>query len=259
MTTVTEIINDAFRQSNLVAAGQSPTGPQSTEALRYLNRIVKSVFGHEVGEPLRAIPIGSGNISRPSGYPWWNDVPDNDWFVPENTRVMLNLENSVSLYLHPEPDNGSRFAAIDVAGNLSTYNVTVYGNGRLIEGVDSIILSTDDTNSEWFYREDIATWVKYAALLADDIFPFPEEFDDFFITVLAIRLNPSYGAALDPQSQLLLNRSRTQIRARYSIKVPTRSELALIRMPKMAADRDLLGASYDLYDPNSMFEKGWPW
>src|SRR3546814_5364482 len=54
--------------------------------------MVKSVFGDEVGEPLTALPIGSLNIDRPSGYPWWDTVPDGDWFVPKNTRAVFNLE-----------------------------------------------------------------------------------------------------------------------------------------------------------------------
>src|SRR3546814_10171580 len=82
--------------------------------------MVKSVFGDEVGEPLTALPIGSLNIDRPSGYPWWDTVPDGDWFVPKNTRAVFNLEAPLDLYLHPEPDDGSRLAVVDVAGNLAT-------------------------------------------------------------------------------------------------------------------------------------------
>ena len=143
MTTVSQIITDAFRQSNLLAIGVEPTPLQQTEALRYLSRIVKSVFGNEVGDQLVAFPVGRDNISRPSGYPWWNDVPHNNWFVPKNTRVMLNVQNSVKLFLHPDPDDGSRFAAIDVSNNLATYPITVYGNGRLIEKQLTINLDTD--------------------------------------------------------------------------------------------------------------------
>lgn len=259
MTTVTQIITDAFRQSNLLAITASPTTAQQTEALRYLNRIVKSVFGNEAGDPLVAFPIGSDNIERPSGYPWWNTVPDNDWFVPKNIRVMLNLDQSVSLYLHPAPDDGTRFAAIDASGTLATYPVTVYGNGNRIENSLSISLDTDGFDAEWFYRADIANWQKYFPLTLVDTFPFPEEFDDFFITMLAIRLNPSYGTSLDPQSQAVFDRAKTQLRARYAQNIPVRSELALIRMSRLAADRDQWGSSYWLYQPNAMFDKGWPW
>jgi len=258
MTTVTEIINDAFRQSNLVAAGGSPTAPQSTEALRYLNRIVKSVFGTEVGEALSAIPIGGGNISRPSGYPWYGDTPDGDWVVPKNVRVVLNLENSLDLYLHPEPNDGTRFALADAASNLGTNALTVYGNGRTIEGSTSVTFNTDGETGEWFYRQDTANWAKYAPLAELDTFPFPEEFDDYFITMLALRINPSYGTMLDNQSAEVMRRSKTQLRARYNQNVPVRSDLALLRLSRMARDRDEWGSMYSMYDSGSMFEKGWP-
>lgn len=259
MTSVTQIITDAFRQSNLLAISASPTVPEQAEALRYLNRIVKSVFGHEAGDPLTAFPVGKNHISRPSGYPWWNTVPDNDWFVPKNTRVMLNLDQSIDLYLHPAPDDGSRFAAIDVSETLSTYPVTVYGNGNLIENDFTVVLSTDGFDAEWFYRGDIGNWMKYAPLVLLDTFPFPEEFDDFFITMLAMRLNPSYGTQLDPQSQAVFTRARSQLAARYAQHIDVRSELGLIRPAKVAADRDQWGNSYWLYQPNAMFDKGWPW
>jgi len=100
MTTVRTIVNDAFRLGNLVAIGASSTDAEAVEALRYLNRLVKSVFGAEAGENYTAIPIGSDNISRPSGYPWYDTVPDEDWFVPTNVRLVSNLDVSLNLYLH---------------------------------------------------------------------------------------------------------------------------------------------------------------
>lgn len=259
MTLTSQIITDAYRQSNLLAIGTVPTVDQQTEALRYLNRIVKSVFGNEAGDPLEVFPVGRNHINRPQGYPWWDTVPDNDWFVPKNTRIMLNLEEPVTLYLHPEPDDGSRFAVIDASENLSTYNCIVEGNGRLIEGNFNLTLNTNGEDKEWFYRADLGNWMLYAPLTDATEFPFPEEFDDYFITLLAIRLNPAYGVQLDPQSKMIFDRSGRQLKARYTQNIPTRSELALIRMPKVSYDRDIWGTSYRYYNPNSMFNKGWPW
>lgn len=259
MTTAYQIIVDAYRQSNLIGLGVEPTVKQEDEALRYLNRIVKSVFGNEVGDPLEGFPIGRNNINRPSGYPWWDTVPDNEWFVPKNIRVNLNLDQTgVNLYLHPSPDDGSRFAAVDASNNLASFPVTVHGNGALIDGAPSVVLNTNGFDAEWMYRADLAEWVKYAPLTLFDPFPFPEEFDDYFIILLAFRLNPAYERQLDQQSATMLQRGKTQIRARYTQSIPTRSELGLIRLSKMAADRDQWGNSYEFYNPNSMFTKGWP-
>lgn len=259
MTLVSEIITDAYRQSNLLMIGGTPTTEQQTEALRYLNRIVKSVFGNEAGDPLTAFPLGGDHISRPSGYPWYGNTPDNDWFVPKNIRVMCNLTQTINLYLHPDPDNGSRFAVQDVSDNFSTYNVNVYGNGRLIEGGFNLSLTADGTNKEWFYRDDIGSWMLLSPIGLADTFPFPEEFDFFFIIQLAIALNPAYDIELSNQSQATYTRAKSQLRSRYAQHIPVRSELGLIRMSQMAADRDQWGNSYWLYNPNAMFDKGWPW
>jgi hypothetical protein len=70
LTLVSEIITDAFRQSNLVAVGTTPTTEETTEALRYLNRIVKSVFGNEAGllVGIRSRPrqVGRGGTASPA-------------------------------------------------------------------------------------------------------------------------------------------------------------------------------------------------
>jgi len=259
MTTVSQIITDAYRKSNLVSIGTDPTTAQQTEALRYLNRLVKSVFGNEAGNQLTAFPLGSNNISRPGGYPWWGNEPSNDWFVPKNIRTILNLTSSINLYLHPDPDDGTRFALIDASNNLDTYPVTIYGNGRLFEGATTLGINTAGYDAEWFYRADLGNWQKYAPLATSDTFPFPEEFDNFFIIGLAMELNPSYGQTVDEQAQASFSRSRNQLRARYKQNVPQRSELALIRSPIVSSDRYLWGNSDWLYNPTSMFDKGWPW
>ena len=259
MTLVSEIITDAHRISNILAIGEELGVNEYAEGLRYLNRIVKSVFGNEVGNPLQSFPIGRGHIERPSGYPWWDQVPSNDWFVPKNLRLMLNLTGPQPLYLHPDPDDGSRFAMVDVGNNLSTNPVTVYGNGRLFENQFDLTISTDGYDAEWFYRADLGNWLLCSPLALDSIFPFPEEFDDFFVTLLAIRINPSYGVEMDPQAKMIFDRSRSQLRAKYAQHIQVRSELALIRTARVAADRDRWGRGYWYYQPNAMFDKGWPW
>ncbi len=259
MTLVSDIITDAYRRSNLIALGQSPNTNQITEALRYLNRIVKSVFGNEVGEKLEAFPIGRHNISRPAGYPWWNNVPDNNFYFPPNVRAILNLDDNthVDLYLHPNPPIGCRFA-FNFMNPGRGQTATIKGNGRYIDGADSVDLSGSITEAEYLYRDDLGSWVKYAPILSSDSFPFPSEFDDFFIVSLAMSINPNYGRALDAQSQATYKRSAQQIRSRYHQVIPSRSELGLIRLTRTAADRDLWGNTYWLYNPSDMFAKGWP-
>jgi hypothetical protein len=230
MTTVSQIITDAFRQSNLIPVGTSPTQAQQNEALRYINRIVLSVLGNEAGENFNTLGIGGGNISRPTGYPYLDDLIVDEWFVPENSRIMSNLANPVTLYLHPNPDDGSRLGVVDVSGNFATNNLTIKGNGRNIEAASELVLSANGTASEWMYRADTGNWSKTTNLLIGDVFPFPEDFDDMFITMLAIRVNPAYGRTIDAQSAAVLDRSRNQLRARYAINRQVGVEGALIAL-----------------------------
>ena len=129
--------------------------------------------------------------------------------------------------------------------------MTVHGNGATIDGLFDLVLLEDGEQAEWFFRADLGDWKKYAPLRDSDTFPFPEEFDDFFITLLAIRLNPAYNTQLDAQSQLVLARAKAQIRARYSQNRPIRSELALIRMSNMNNTRGY-SSVYDYYNPNAL-------
>lgn len=258
MTTVAQIIDDAFRASNLVAVGVSPNPDEQAEALRHLSRIVKSVFGNEAGENFVNLPIGQANISRPSGYPWYGDVPEGEWFVPENVRLMANLEQAQEVFLHPDPDDGSRLAVIDVAGSFGSTPLTIKGNGRKIDGQDSVVLNTDGDNKEWFYRGDLGQWLTYGPLVLTDPFPFPEEFDEYFYTSLAMRINPLYGSALSQETVAVMNRAKSQLRARYYQKIPVPVEEALLRTSKMTADRRFFRGETGVYDPSSLFSKGWP-
>lgn len=259
MTIVSQIITDAYRQSNLLAIGTEPTDPQKVEALRYLNRIVKSVFGNEAGENLRPLPLGGNNIDAPSGFPWYGNNPDPQWWVPLNRRLFLNLTEAAAAPLHPIPEDGARFGVSDTSKNLDTNNLTVMGNGRTIEDQFSIVLDTPGLNREWFYRGDLGNWMRTTDLVADDPFPFPEEFDQMFITMLAMTANPAYAASVDQQIMVMYNRARNQFRARYNNVIETPTEDALLRMPRTVSGRDQWVGSFSWIDPTSAFNRGYPW
>src|SRR3546814_9522709 len=106
-----------------------------------------------------------------------------------------------------------------MAGNLATNTVTLHGNGRLIEGANTVLLNTNGIDQEWFYRAATANWVKYAPLIAADTFPFPEEFDNYFILMLAMEINPTYGQEMNQLNLSLLKRSKRQLSARYTQKI----------------------------------------
>jgi hypothetical protein len=233
MTLVSSIITDAYRESNLIPLIATPSANQVTEALRRLNNIIMSTVGNEAGDELRDLNYG-GDYDQSTCLREW---------LPRNVRLVLNLDAAVSLDAHPYPFEGQRLSFIDVGDNLNTYNVTISGNGRLIEGASSVTLSVDGDSRQWMYRSDTGNWVKIEELEEDDDMPFPLEFDDYFITALAMRLNPRYGQELHPLSLEALRRSRSQLRSRYRSRIsytPTD--------PGLVAYDDYYSYDYDNFD-----------
>lgn len=254
MTLVSEIIADAYRESNLKAIGTTPTDAENDEALPRLQSLVSSVLGNEAGVKLDVLPIGRNNINRPQGWPWYDGVPYVDWFVPLNVRLALNLTSAQDVNLHPMPQDGSRFAVADMSGNLGTYNFTINGNGRTIEDADTLILNTSAIKEEWFYRDDTGNWARVTNLALDDPMPYPQDFDDMFIILLASRLNSRYGAALDAGSQFILSRSRKQFQARYQQVISMDSEEGLLALSGTDLERN-----YRYYGSDqNIFNSGYP-
>lgn len=203
MATASDIIQQAYRESNLVAAGATPTTVESAEALTILNGLLPATIGQEVGQELSDINIGGEFEDRFCEY------------VPENARLVLNLSGGRTLRLHPRPYDGQRLAVVDAGEILSANPLTLDGNGRLIEGSPSLVLNTDGARGEWLYRADMGTWVRIAGLALVDDFPFPPEFDDYFSILLAMRLNPRHGRELAQSSASWLESQANRLEARY--------------------------------------------
>lgn len=233
MTLVSEIILDAFRQSNLIAITVDPTEAQQTEALRHLNRIVKSVFGVEVGEPLHDTPYGD-----------FNDVyfdtvldTDTDPLLEENSRLVVSLSQPHTVYLPARPQDGARFAVVDAGPSLAANPLTIEGNGRLIEGGSSLVIAEDLFTGEWFYRADKGSWMKINPLELTDPFPFSSEFDIFFITLLAMYFNPAYGTSMNDMSLTLYQQAKSRLRQRYAHSAEYPPEAGSVFLPNAVSDR----------------------
>lgn len=205
MTLVSSIISDAYRENQRTVLGATPTANEITEALNRLNAIILSTVGNEAGDGLDEINIG-GTYDQSTFCSQW---------IPDNARLMLNLAVGTTLHLDPEPYEGQRISVVDITGNLATRNLILNGNGRLIEGIPNLTLNVNGTTGQWLYRADIGDWVKIEALASSDSMPFPQEFDDYFITVLAMRINPRHSAVTSEETMVALKRSRSQLRARY--------------------------------------------
>jgi hypothetical protein len=251
-TLISTIISDAYRESNLTGLGQTPTDAEMAEGLVLLNRFIDSLWGAEMGENLINIPFGLKNVITTDIIPlYYNDLLNS--YLPVNTRLLCNLEGPETVTLAPQPFDGSRMQFVDVSGNFQTFPLTVQGNGRNILGNPTIVLSDNNYNTFFFYRADLANWMKVNDLALTDVSPFPEEFDDFLIIGLADRINVRNGITMSPESVGRFKRCKGQFYARYAQTPEVPSEQGLIRIPSNKVYRN-----YDAYTFGS-FERGIPW
>jgi hypothetical protein len=202
VTLASVIITRAYREGQSIAIVSSPTLLETTEALALLNTLILSTVGFEAGSELKDLIIGGEFDQSPT-----------QW-LPADVRLILNLASAKSLDLHPYPYEGQRVAISDAGLNLSSNNLTLVGNSRTIEGAASVVLSTDGLSREWMYSG--GNWVKITSLAASDAMPFPEEFDDYFVTKLAMRLNPrNRSEPMSRETAAALTRAETMLKARY--------------------------------------------
>lgn len=258
-TPVLSIITSALRETNLIPLGVSPNADQITETFGLLTTVVESVLGNEAGENMNPLPLGQDNIVSPTGYPWWNNSLPGNMFIQTNTRIMCNLTADGFVNFHPKPHDGARMGIVDVAGNFSTNELTIFGNGRQIEGEPEMTYNTNGEIREWIYREDLGGWVTVIPLNINGNMPWPSEFDDMFIIKLAMRLNPRYGQVMHPASVQTLKEVTTKFIARYSqwtTQVQVENGLLYLTHWNRFWGYGAYGPTYG--DPNIMFNSGFP-
>jgi hypothetical protein len=223
MTAARAIIKQSLRESNLITINADPTDAQLTEGLDKLNSLIASVFGFEAGTILKEWPVGVTGTEEFTGS--WSRT---DWELPPpNVRFMVSSLEPETITLPPFPNNGARVGLVDLTGTLSTHAVTLDANGKRIEGASSLIVNVDDADLEWFY--DRGDWKRLTLLTLDDNLPFPIQFDTYFETMMATRMNPRYGRAMDAQTAASLQRSLGQLRATYRQSRSVRVDEGLLR------------------------------
>jgi hypothetical protein len=225
MTQVSAIIKRAYREGNLIAIGAEPSTAQAEEALDRLNALIAALMGFEVGTDLLDWPLGNDNVQ--GNIDWAEDR----WrYVINNARLIPNMASPQTVFLPPEPQDGTRVAVVDPRQLLATYPLTLDGNGRVIEDVTSLTLNTAGLDRQWFYRADLGKWVVVSLLASGDQMPFPLAFDDFFITKLAMRLNPLYGRSMPDASVATLVSMQEKLRARYTQNRDVPADLGAVMM-----------------------------
>jgi hypothetical protein len=260
MTAVASIIKSALRETNLIPLGVTPAQDQIDEAFGLLSTIVAGVLGNEAGENLHPFPLGQNDINSPRGYPWWNNQLPGNQYVPFNTRIMCNLTGEGTVNLHPRPHDGARMGVVDVSQNFDLFPLTIKGNGRSIEGEDEMTYDTAGLIKQWLYREDLGNWVTVLPLDPAGDMPWPPEFDDMFIIMLAYRLNPRYGQVIHPASAEAGKIATTKFAARYGQSTtPMPSEDGLLYMTHFSRYWGYAGSQRAYGDPNAYFDSGYPY
>jgi hypothetical protein len=227
MTQALAIIKQALRESNLIAITADPTTDQISEGQVKLNQLIASVFGFEVGIQINDWPVGTNAGVEEFAVNWNRSA----WSTPpQNVRLVGTSLEAEVISLPPFPDNGARIDLVDLTGTLSAHPITLDGNGKLIESAGSVVVALDGANIQWMYRADLGEWVRISIINLDtDELPFPLQFDAFFETRLAMRLNPRYGRSADPQTLDTLNRAESKLRATYRQTRAVRLDPAVTR------------------------------
>ena len=212
MTLISSVIADAYRESNMIPLGATPTANQSTEALRLLNAVFNAIYGGDAGELLSDWPLGNYGRQALDNLTLTTLQITNP---PINQRLVVTNTGALTVYLTSRPQDGSRMGIADPFSRLAANPVTLNANGWTIEDNTGVILNTNGLFREWIYRADQSDWVRISDKLTTDEMPFPVMFDTMFMILLAMRLNPRYGRSLDPQSMEMLKQGRRQFVARY--------------------------------------------
>lgn len=239
-TLVSEIIVQAFREGNFIAVGESTTAEELAEAVPKLRNLISTVMGIELGEQLRdwyvpqaynaAVPLR--DPLTPDGTAALSTVPYD--YPIANSRLVVKLTASRTLYMPSMPQDGARMSFVNAGISPTTVNVTLSGNGRFIEGAASIVTDLDagtpvDFHGRiWFYRADLGNWVRIdAPLQSNSTIPTPPEFDDLWVTGLAIRLAPRFQVAIQQTIVARYEDMLGRLKKRYkqSERMPTSVEM----------------------------------
>ena len=205
MTLNSEIIQDAFRETNMVGMGNVATTEEQTEALALLQRLVNTVMASVVGVKYRPwfVPTPFHTAPKRRQYPansaHFEETSNFDIaYPPINSRVVLRNTQAQTIYMPAEPIDGATMSFVDVGFGA---DVTIDGNGMFFgtEGRDTTDVFATRTEGrgptrQYLFREDTASWNLLSDLTLTGEMPFPELFDEYWITVLAIRLQPRFGA-----------------------------------------------------------------
>jgi|14_taG_2_1085336.scaffolds.fasta_scaffold52819_2 hypothetical protein len=228
MTTLRNIVRNAYRESGIIQKGLQPDADQYAEGLQKLKNIIENVFEEEVGTRFQDLRYGSDGVdSRYSSYT--SDIQSylDTTYLPSAARLIVNKDSPSTVYLEPSPCDGSLISVRDAKGSFATAPFTLDAGPNLIEGAKTVSLDIDTLSATWMYRADLAEWTRLESLEEDSDMPFPSQFDDYFIIKTATALHPRYLVTAEQQTMMHYRDAQRRFRSRYSFDRQMPSERAL--------------------------------
>lgn len=227
MSSVDELINAAFRESNIIPVGSSATEDERTEALQVLNRAVGASVGLVIGETLHDWRVPYDQTTSPvhANPPMLPGTGENavakEWpnNPPENSRVVWDGTDQ-SVFFPSRPCAGSQMALVLPVSAAGT--IVLEGNGNAIEGSGSYSVSAADYTEElkWIYRPDLASWQPLKTVSLTDESPLPPDLDELLILSLAVRLAPRFGKKISVEAAGVYAEAQKSARTRYRQSAP---------------------------------------
>ncbi len=232
--TAIDIVRDAYREGNLVPLDATTgipvtTAGQDTEGLALLNRFIASLLGFELGEFALDWPVPPSTTSPiPARYPILpkgTNLKSDQWpYPPGNVQIITSLVSEPTIYLTQDPDDGARIQFSNI-GDASTYNLTIDGNGRLVNGAATVVATPGTLDGQiWLYRADLSDWVAYATLTETDESPFPTIYDDLLSAATFMRLAPRYGRSVSNETAQTFARLMKRMKTQYRQRMPEPSD-----------------------------------
>lgn len=215
MTTLSQITNRAYRESQILSIDTEPTAEQTSEAVT----ILQGIIARHTQPPTLTVWLGNITDVKPQK---GGILPDFTPYVenialPQGVYLNCYVTQSYEIMLPPSPGDGARITVRDVSGSFATYPLTLDGNGNFVNGSATDELNTNSQVKSYMFRRDLADWTVVSDLAAGSSMPYPEEFDDMFVIELAMRLNPRYGSTISDVSAEMYRDMRSRFKSRYQI------------------------------------------
>lgn len=221
MSLASEIVQQGYREGNIIPVGTAPTSAQLTEGLGRLSRLIVGLFDHEMGEQLSDWLVPSPQRTAPVAanfpqFPRAADLASDQWpYPPRNSRIVFADDVATTVYFPEAPDDGTRMGALQGATGPDGVVLTLDGNGRSIQSAPTLDLTTPLTALRWLYRADLGDWRLIGSLALSDEMPFSADLDEFFILFLAVRLAPTVDKTLSQATVDAYKLQRSRFLARY--------------------------------------------